>query len=87
MTLTKSADPDKYGYSDNGIGFDAPSNYSINGEYGKNAIILSVDNSISVHADNRKQNILVIGEGPIDGLDDTTITAKALSLSPEGKSV
>ena len=30
-----------------------------------------------MHADNREKYILVLGEGPIDGLDDTIITAEA----------
>ena len=29
-----------------------------------------------MHADNRKKDILVLGEDPTDRLDDTTITAE-----------
>ena len=53
--LTKNADPDKNGYSGYGIGFDARSNFSINGEWAKIVIIFSVYNSLSVHVDNRKK--------------------------------
>ena len=28
-----------------------------------------------VHADNKKKDILILGEGPTQGLDDTTLTA------------
>ena len=34
-------------------------------------------NSSPIHTDNRKKYMLVHGEGPTDGLDDTLITAKA----------
>ena len=30
-----------------------------------------------MHADNRKKDILVLCEGPTDGLDDTSVTAEA----------
>ena len=37
-----------------------------------------VDNSLSVHTSNRKNDILVLGESPTQGLDDTEITAEAI---------
>ena len=48
-----------------------------NGEWDKNLVIFGVDNSSSVHGNNRKKYILVLGEGTTDRLDDTTITAEA----------
>ena len=39
MKSTKNADPDKYRYSGYGIGFDAHSRFSVNGEWDKNFII------------------------------------------------
>ena len=30
----------------------------------------------SVHVDNKKKDILILGEGPAQGLDDTTLTAE-----------
>ena len=30
----------------------------------------------SVHVDNKKKDILVLGEGPTQGLDGTTLTAE-----------
>ena len=32
--------------------------------------------SSSVHVDNKKKDILIVGNGPTQGLDDTTITAE-----------
>ena len=79
MRLTKKADPDKCGHSGYGIGFDARSHFSLtDGSCGKNVIIFWVDNSSSVYDNNKKViKILVLGEGLTQGLNDTTITAKA----------
>ena len=33
--------------------------------------------SSCAHIDNRKKGILILGEGPTQGLDDTTLTAEA----------
>ena len=63
--LTKNPDPNKYGYSGYGTGFDARSEFSLpDGNWGKNVIIFGVDNSSSVHDDHKKKDILVLGEGP-----------------------
>ena len=39
---------------------------------GKNVIIFGVDMSSTVHIDNKKKDILILGFGPRQGLDDTT---------------
>ena len=36
--------------------------------------------SSSVHVDNKRKDILILREGPTQGLDDTTLTAKAKYL-------
>ena len=33
--------------------------------------------SSSLHIDDKKRDILILGRGPIQGLDDTTLTAEA----------
>ena len=38
--------------------------------------IVEVHMSSSVHVDNKKKDILVLGEGPTQGLDGTTLTAE-----------
>ena len=45
---------------------------------GKNIITFGADVSSSVHIDNKNKDILILGEGPTQGLDDTTLTAKAI---------
>ena len=55
MKLTRNADPDKYVYIGYYIGFDVRSQFSwSNGECSKNVVIFGVDNSSSVHDDNKK---------------------------------
>ena len=44
---------------------------------GQNFIIFGVDNISSKHTDNRKKDILVLGEKPTNELDDTTVTMEA----------
>ena len=44
------------------------------GSFGKT---FGTDLSSSVHVDNKNKNILIIGEGPTQGLDDTTLTGEA----------
>ena len=46
-----------------------------NDEWGKNTVIFGADNSSSMHADNRKNDILILGEVPTYELDDAKITA------------
>ena len=78
VKLTKNVNLDKYEYSGYSIGFDSRSQILwTDGSYRKNVIIFGVDNSSSVHIDGRNKNILVLGEGPTQGLEDATITAEA----------
>ena len=44
--------------------------------------------SSSVHVDNKGKDILILGEGPTQGLDDITLTAEAkypISVTQSGK--
>ena len=47
------------------------------GSVGKNVIVFGADMSSSVHIDNKKKDILILGKGPTKGLDDTTLIAEA----------
>ena len=90
LKLTKNADLDKYKYTSYGIGFNSRSQSSFTDEsYGKNVIIFGADMSSSVHVDNKRKDILILGEGPTQGLDDTTLTAEAkypINFTKPGKS-
>ena len=47
------------------------------GSMGKYVITFGVDISSSVHIDNKGKDILILGVGPPEGLDDTTLAAEA----------
>ena len=75
--LTKYTDIDKHKYSGYGIGFDSKETFMFpNGEFACNVIIFGADMSASVHDDKKKKDILILGEGPTQRLDGTTLTAE-----------
>ena len=76
--MTKNAGPDKYKYSGQGIRLAGRGSFSLNdgNGFGKNVIIFGADMSSSVHLDNNKKYIMILGDGPTQGSDDTTLTAK-----------
>ena len=77
VQLVKSADIDKCKYSWYGILFDRRRSFSVpSGGFGQNVIILWVDISSFLHVDNKKKDILTLGEGHTQGLDGTTLTAE-----------
>ena len=78
MKVTKNAHLGKYKYSGSGIGFHSRSEFSCtHGSMGKNVIIFGADMSSSVDIDKKNKDVLVLGEGTTQGLDDTTFTAEA----------
>ena len=73
VKLTNNADPDKYKYTD--TRFDSRSEFLFTDEsYRKNVIIFGADMSLSVHVDNKRKDILLLGKGLTQGLNDTTLT-------------
>ena len=44
---------------------------------GKNVIIFEANMSSYVHIDNKNKDILILGEGPIQRIEDAKLTAKA----------
>ena len=43
----------------------------------KKFFFFGADISLSVDIDNKNKDILILGDGPIQGLDDKTLTAEA----------
>ena len=84
MQITKNTDTSKYNYKGYGICFDEGGTFShritedgrTDTTLGRNVIIFGVDMSFSVHAANRANSIYVIGDGLIQGINDTTIYAE-----------
>ena len=76
--LSKHSDIDEYKYSGYGIGFDGKGKFSVGNRFSKDVIIFGVHMSSSVHIDNKKKDILILGEGITQGLDGTTLTAEKM---------
>ena len=89
VKLTKNADPDKYKYSGYGIGFYSRSEFSFtDGSVEENIIIFGAGMSSSLHIDNKNKDVFIPGEGPIQKLDDITLTAESkypINLTKSGK--
>ena len=81
VKLTKNSDIDKYGYFGYGIGFDRNTSFSFGCEIGKNAIVCGVDMSSSSKIDNRKKDILILGDGPTQALESTLSAEKRYSIN------
>ena len=82
FSLTKNAYIDKYKYSGYGIGFDSHKCFSHpSGGTGRNVIIFGVEMNSSTRIDNRKKDILILGEGPTQGLEHTQSAEKINSIN------
>ena len=56
-------------YSRFGITFDRVGSWSFDNDFARHGIIFGVDNSSSSNSDNRKNNFLLLGEGPTYGIN------------------
>ena len=73
VKLTKNNDIDRYKYSGYGTGFDSKETFLFSdGSFGQNVINFGADMSRSINANNKKNNILVLGKQFIQGINDTT---------------
>ena len=82
VALTKNAYIDKYRYSGYGIGFDRKSSFSFpGGGFGQNVLIFGADMSSSVHIDNKKKDILLLGKGPTQELEHMLTAEKMYSIN------
>ena len=78
VSLTKNADIDQYKYSGYGIGFDRHREFSFGNGISRNCIIFGADLSSSSHANNKENNILVLGKDFVQVINGTTIYAEKL---------
>ena len=77
MEITKNADTSKYAYKGYGICFDEGGTFSKgNINNGRNVLIFGVDVSSLVHANNKANNIYVMGDLFVQGINDTTMYAE-----------
>ena len=68
---------DTYKYIGSSIRFNWSTFLFTDGSYGKSFIIFEADMSSSVYTDNKNKNILILSEGPPQGLYDTALTAES----------
>ena len=67
--IVNNSDKGKYVYSGYGIAFDGEGEWSFDNGIPRNVIIFGVDNSSSSHADNCKNNFLILHNGPTFGIN------------------
>ena len=77
--MTQNADTDKYKYQGHRIGFDLSGIFSHpDGGNRKNVIVFGADMTNSKHDNNKTKDVLVLGHGLIQKIDDTTIYAEKM---------
>ena len=77
MEITKNADTSKYNYKGYGICFDEGRTFSKgNINNGRNVLIFGVHESSLVHANNKANNIYIMGDLFVQGINDTTLYAE-----------
>ena len=67
--IVKHRDKEKHVYSGYGMTLDRAGSWSFDDDFARNIIIFGVDNNSSSHSDNRKNNFLMLGEGPTYGIN------------------
>ena len=81
LSLTKNAGIIRCKCSGCRIGFYRHGSFSFPGiGLGRNIIIFCVVMSSSVHADNKKKDVLILGIGPTQGLEHTLTAPKCIGL-------
>ena len=79
VSVTKNAGIDKNKYSGYGTGFDRTGVYILpDGSFGRNVVIFGADLNSSVHIDNKGKDILILGQGPTQGLGEHSLTAEKI---------
>ena len=74
MEITKNADTSKYKCKGYGVCFDKGETFSMgNINNGRNVLIFGVDENSLVHSNNKANNIYVLGDGIVQGINNTTV--------------
>ena len=69
-SVVKTSDKENYIYSGYGITFGSAGSRSFEDNFARNVVIFGADNSSSPHSDNRKNNFLILGQGPTYGINE-----------------
>ena len=79
IEITKNADTSKYKYKVYGICFDEGGLFSIgNINNGRNVITFGVHEDSVIHTNNKRNNIFIMGDGFVQGINDTTLYAEKM---------
>ena len=79
MQITNNADTSKYKYKGYGICFDEGGLFSIgNINNGRNVLIFGVHEDSVIHANNKANNIFVMGDAFVQSINDTTLYAEKI---------
>ena len=79
VSITKNADIDKNKYSGYRIRFDRTGVYLLpDCSFGRNVIIFGLDMNSSVLVDSKVKDILILGQGPTQGLGEHLLTAEKM---------
>ena len=79
MQITKNAETSTYKYKGYSICFDEGGLFSIgNINNGRNALIFGVHEDSFIHANNKANNIFVMGDAFVQGINDTTLYAEKI---------
>ena len=66
-------------YSGYVVGFDRLRKYLLpSGGFCRNVERFGKDMNLSVHVDNKRKDILILGKGPTQGLDEHSLTAEKI---------
>ena len=77
--MAKNADSDQYKYSGYAIGFDSRGSFSLSDGSGLDKNVIWRLYEFICAFDNKKKDIVSLGKGPTNYLDDTTLTAQRIS--------
>ena len=80
VKITKdSSDTSKHKYEGYGICFDEGGMFSMgNINNGRNVLIFGVHENSAIHSNNKANNIFIMGDGFVQGINDTTLYAEKI---------
>ena len=74
--ISKKQNKIKFTYNGRGIAFDGEGSWRLVIDFARNVVIFGGDSSSSSHTDYRKNNFLILGEGPTQAVSDSTVEQK-----------
>ena len=76
VKLVRNTIKSEFTYNGRRIAFDGEGSWSFRNDFARNVVIFGVDKGSLSHTDNGKNNFLVLGEDPTQGINDSTGAAE-----------